>query len=131
MQRSSENMRLDKWLWAARFFKTRANASAAVAGGKVHMNGQRVKASHVVRVGDELEITRGPYQYIIIVSSLSRHRGPATLAQNLYTETPASLACREELAIQRRAQAVQTASPHKRPDKRSRRHIIRFTRRQG
>ena len=130
MSNTPDSMRLDKWLWAARFFKTRPNATEAVNGGKVHFNGQRTKASRAVQCGDELTIQRGPYQYIVIVRAMSKQRGPATLAQTLYEETAESLGARETLAEQRKAQQVQTASPRKRPDKRSRRHIIRFTRRE-
>ena len=130
MSNIPDSMRLDKWLWAARFFKTRPNATEAVNGGKVHFNGQRSKPSRAVQRGDELTIQRGPYQYTVIVRGLSKQRGPATAAQTLYEETAESLAARERLAEQRRAQEVQTAAPHKRPDKRSRRHIIRFTRRE-
>ena len=130
MPNTPDSMRLDKWLWAARFFKTRPNATEAVNGGKVHFNGQRTKASRAVQCGDELTIQRGPYQYIVIVRAMSKQRGPAALAQTLYEETAESLAAREALAEQRKAQQVQTASPDKRPDKRSRRHIIRFTRRE-
>lgn len=130
MPGNPDSMRLDKWLWAARFYKTRANATEAVNGGKVHFNGQRAKPSRVLQCGDELTIQRGPYQYIVIVRAMSKQRGPATLAQTLYEETAESLAAREKLAEQRRAQEVQTASPQSRPDKRSRRHIIRFTRRE-
>ncbi|MDT8404911.1 RNA-binding S4 domain-containing protein [Sulfuriflexus sp.] len=130
MSNTPDSMRLDKWLWAARFFKTRPNATEAVNGGKVHYNGQRSKPSRAVQCGDELTIQRGPYQYTVIIEGLSKQRGPATFAQSLYTETAESLAAREKLAEQRQAQEVQTAAPHKRPDKRSRRHIIRFTRRE-
>lgn len=130
MPNTPDSMRLDKWLWAARFYKTRPNATEAVNGGKVHFNGQRTKPSRAVQCGDELTIQRGPYQYTVIVHALCKHRGPATLAQSLYEETAESLAAREKLAAQRQAQEVQTAAPHTRPDKRSRRHIIRFTRRE-
>ena len=130
MTQQIDNMRLDKWLWAARFFKTRKLATEAIAGGKVHRSGHRVKPSQAVQVGDELEITRGAYRYTVIVEGLNKQRGPASVAQTLYTETPDSQAAREQLASEMRAHAAQTPSPQHRPDKRSRRRIIRFTRKQ-
>lgn len=130
MPNNPDSMRLDKWLWVARFYKTRADASEAVNGGKVHFNGQRAKPSRVLQCGDELTIQRGPYQHIVTVRAMSKQRGSATLAQGLYEESAESLAAREKLAEQRRAQAVQTGAPPSRPDKRSRRHIIHFTRRE-
>jgi len=130
MLNSPDSMRLDKWLWAARFFKTRPSASEAVNGGKVHFNGQRSNPSRAVQLGDELTIQRGPYQYTVIVRGLSKQRGPATAAQTLYEETAESLAARERLAEHGEAPEGRAAAPHKRPDKRSRHHIIRFTRRE-
>jgi ribosome-associated heat shock protein Hsp15 len=82
---------LDKWLWAARFFKTRQIAHEAVAGGKVELNGQRTKPAHPVRAGDRLRIRQGPYLKEILVQALSDQRGPADSARNLYAETEASL----------------------------------------
>lgn len=123
------DVRLDKWLWAARFFKTRALAQQAIAGGKVHVNDQRAKPARGVRVGDSLEITRGVERFEIRVEALSDRRGPATVAAGLYSESPDSLARRqaqaEERSLLRRAAP---APPSGRPDKRARRHIIRFTR---
>lgn len=130
MPNNPDNMRLDKWLWVARFYKTRAEATEAVNGGKVHYNGQRAKPSRVLHCGDELTIQRGPYQYIVTVRAMSKQRGPATLAQGLYEESTESIAAREKLAEQRRALGTQTTGPQSRPDKRSRRHIIQFTRRE-
>jgi len=126
---TDRDVRLDKWLWAARFFKTRGLAQEAIAGGKVHVNGQRAKPARTVRVGDRIDITRGEYRFEIAVDGLSDRRGPASAAAGLYTESAASAARRatiaEEKALQRRAAPVPPAG---RPDKRSRRHIIRFTR---
>ena len=122
------SMRLDKWLWAARFFKTRALATEAVNGGKVHRAGQRVKPSQAVQVGDTLEITRGQYSYSIHVDGLLKQRGPASVAATLYTETAESISLREELANELRLHAAQNPTRERRPDKRSRRRIIRFTR---
>jgi ribosome-associated heat shock protein Hsp15 len=76
-----ENIRLDKWLWAARFFKTRSLAAEAVSGGKIKINGERPKASRIVRQGDQIHIRRGPYEWTIIVKGIARRRGPAARAQ--------------------------------------------------
>jgi len=130
MAENTHSMRLDKWLWAARFFKTRSLATEAVNGGKVHRAGHRVKPSQAIQVGDALEITRGQYNYRIQVNGLMKQRGPARIAMTLYTETPESISTREKLAEQYRLNAAQTPSPQHRPDKRSRRRIIRFTRKQ-
>lgn len=125
----NQEIRLDKWLWVARFFKTRSLARDAIAGGKVHLNGHRTKPSRGLRVGDELEISRGSFRYRIRVDALSDRRGPARDAAGLYTESEESIAIRaalaEEMALKRRAAPVPPAG---RPDKRARRRIIRFTR---
>ncbi len=123
-----DRLRLDKWLWAARFFKTRALASEAVDGGKVHLNGARVKPAHAVRPGDRLEIRRGFDEFEVFVRALSDMRGPAALAQALYEETEASRARREADAERRRLLAAANPRPESRPDKKSRRRIVRFTR---
>lgn len=118
--------RIDKWLWAARFFKTRALATEAVSGGHVHLNGTRVKPSRAVNIGDELTIRKGEQEFAIHVCRLSERRGPAREAQKLYEETPESIARREETAQARRIAAASAPRPEGRPDKRSRRKIIRF-----
>lgn len=123
--------RLDKWLWAARFYKTRALAVEAVSGGKVHVNGARVKPSRSVQAGDRLSITRGEYVYEIEVKALCPRRGPAKEAQLLYEESADSINTRQSLAEERRLQRASQPAPQRRPDKRSRRKIIRFTRKQG
>lgn len=123
-------MRLDKWLWTARFFKTRALATAAVAGGKVHVNGERAKPSHVIRIGECLEITRGHERFEITVRGISGRRGPAEQARRLYEETAASVAMRERYAELRKLAALASPAPVKRPDKKSRRLIHRFKREQ-
>lgn len=124
-------VRLDKWLWAARFFKTRALAIEAVAGGKVHVNGQRVKPSRAVQLGDRVQVRKGPVELTVIVRALSAQRGPAPVARTLYEETPESVAARERLAEQRRLASAATPAPDSRPSKRDRRKIIRFVRGQG
>lgn len=123
---SQQPVRLDKWLWAARFFKTRAQAMAAINGGHVHVNGVRVKPSRTLRSGDELAIRKAGMEFVVIVVALSERRGPAIVAQQLYRETDASRQRREALAEERRLLA--TAAPvARRPDKKGRRQIIRFT----
>jgi ribosome-associated heat shock protein Hsp15 len=121
--------RLDKWLWAARFFKTRGLASEAVKGGKVEINGQKAKPAKTVRVNDELRIKRGPYEYVVTVLKLSGQRGPASVAATLYQESEESTSRREALCQELKAQGWAAAQPPQRPEKRDRRRIIRFTRR--
>ena len=124
----SQSIRLDKWLWAARFFKTRALATEAVSGGKVHLNDNRVKPGREVKVGDSLSIQRGGYTFEITVLGINKQRRPAKEAQLLYEESEDSIAAREEQAEnQRLANSGQPFSDH-RPNKRERRHIVRFTR---
>jgi len=117
-------IRLDKWLWAARFFKTRRLATEAVQGGHVHVNGARVKPARPVLVNDELVITKGLFKFTIHILGLSDKRGSATIAQQLYKETDESIKHREDLNLQRKNQTI--AAPAKRPDKRERAKIIRF-----
>ena len=122
-----ERVRLDKWLWAARFFKTRALANEAVTGGKVHVGDQRCKPAHAVRVGEMLRIQRGPEEYRITVTALSDRRGPASAAALLYEETAASRQQREALREQRRLEHSPFPQPAGRPTKQDRRRIVRFT----
>lgn len=124
-----QRVRLDKWLWAARFFKTRSLATEAISGGKVRVNDQRVKPARAVHPGDRLDIQRGAQQLTVIVTTLSSRRGPASEAAELYEETADSIARREQQTEQRRLLAANTPHPVKRPDKRDRRRIVRFTRR--
>lgn len=119
-------VRIDKWLWAARFFKTRALAAEAVAGGKVKVNGERVKAARALRVNDSLRIHIGPYEYDIRVRGLSARRGPAAQAALLYEESESSQAARKALAMRLAAERRQIIPTHGRPSKKERRQIIRF-----
>ena len=121
-------IRLDKWLWAARFYKTRSLAADAIAGGKVEVNGERAKRSRPVQVGDEIHIRQGPYHHTVVVRELSVRRGPASMAAELYQETGESRAAREELALRLKA-LNQAFGPDKgRPTKRDRREIERLKR---
>lgn len=121
-----EKLRLDKWLWAARFFKTRGLAKAAIEGGKVHLGGQRVKVSKEISVGDTLQIRQGWDEKVILVKALSSQRRGATEAQLLYEETPESLAKREAEAAARKAAGGMIDRPAQRPTKKQRRQIHRF-----
>ena len=123
---NTETVRLDKWLWAARFFKTRALASAAVSGGKVHLNGARVKPSRAVKMDDVFEVRRGYECFKIIVTGLGARRGSAAEAQLLYRETEASVARRRDEAEKRKLALMQRPRSETRPDKKQRRQIRRF-----
>ena len=119
-------LRLDKWLWAARFFKTRSLAKAAIEGGKVQLDGQRVKVSREISVGDSLHIRQGWDQKIVVVRGLSDQRRGAPEAQRLYEETAESVARREEEAAARKAAGGMIDRPAQRPTKKQRRQIHRF-----
>ena len=123
-QNNVESMRVDKWLWAARFFKTRSISKAAIEGGKVHHNSERVKVSKEVRVGMELTIQQGFDRKTIVIKALSAIRGAALIAQQLYAETEVSIARRELLATQRKLHNL--ARPEHRPSKKDRRQISKF-----
>jgi ribosome-associated heat shock protein Hsp15 len=113
-------LRIDKWLWCARFFKSRSQASEAVAGGRVHVNGERVKPSRSIHVDDRLQITRDEVEFEVIVQGIPARRGPAAEARMHYSETPESVAARER----RREQArLAPPAPDGRPDKHARRAL--------
>lgn len=126
----SSKVRLDKWLWAARFFKTRSMAAEAVGGGKVHSNGQRVKPARVVQVGDELRIKRGILEMTVIVQGVSEQRRPAKEAASLYLETEESLCARQRQREERQLLKSIDGNPRPlgRPTKRDRRLIHNFIR---
>ncbi|EHQ51088.1 RNA-binding S4 domain-containing protein [Ectothiorhodospira sp. PHS-1] len=119
-------VRIDKWLWAARFFKTRALAAEAVSGGHVHVNGQRVKPARAVKVGDRLRITRNAEAWEVEVVGLNDRRRPAVEAQALYRESEQSQVRRTEEAEARRLARLAVPHTEHRPDRRDRRHIRRF-----
>jgi len=124
-----DRVRIDKWLWAARFFKTRPLAAQAVNGGRVHVNGERVKASRALNVGDKLEITREEERFAVEVLVLAERRGPASVARELYREGAESVLAREKQREEQRLRAHEPgALPAKRPGKRDRRLIKRFIR---
>ncbi len=126
----NNKVRIDKWLWAARFFKTRSLAAKAVSGGKVHVNEARVKASRLVAVGDRLRINRNNTEFVVDVLALADKRGPAKVAQTLYSETEDSAAAREEIRQQKKVERIVSGHmvPPKRPGKRDRRLIKKFVR---
>lgn len=128
---SAERIRLDKWLWVARFFKTRALAAEAVKGGRVELNGKRSKPGRIVCVGDRLSVRKPPFVHDLQVLSVSLRRGPAAEAAAMYRETPSSRELRERVAAQLRSESAlwRGAAPG-RPTKRDRRRIVRFQRRE-
>ncbi|MDQ6992721.1 MAG: S4 domain-containing protein [Mariprofundus sp.] len=125
---NDQTVRIDKWLWAARFFKTRSLASEMVKGGHIQLNGERAKASRAVKVGDTLSIQRGDEQFIVDIIALAGKRGSATIAHSLYNETKPSILNREKQHELRKLHAASAPAPEKRPDKKARRQIIRFQR---
>jgi ribosome-associated heat shock protein Hsp15 len=128
----SDHLRLDKWLWQARFYKTRSLATAAINGGKVHLNAERVKAAHRVRIGDSLSLSLQGIVAEFEVLALPSRRGPAAEAQACFAETPASAARRAALREQQRlAEASRPRPSSGRPDKRDRRRLLRLQREQS
>jgi len=121
-----DSVRLDKWLWAARFFKTRGLASEAVAGGKVHLNGSRTKPAKPVQVGDALRVRIGPYDWFVTVRAVTERRGPPRDAQLLYDETADGRAARERLAEAHKIAPAPAYRGKGRPTKKQRREIERL-----
>jgi ribosome-associated heat shock protein Hsp15 len=128
-----ERARVDKWLWAARFYRTRSAATEAVLGGHVHVNGARVKPARELVVGDRLEIRRREQRWTIVVTGLAERRGPASAAAALYEETPESAAERQRRSAERRLSEPLGADLGARPTKRDRRRLdaLRHARRRG
>jgi ribosome-associated heat shock protein Hsp15 len=125
----NEETRIDKWLWAARFFKTRALAAEAVNGGKVEVNGARAKPSRAVRPGDAINVRRGLYEWTVVVKHVAKLRGPAAQAQLLYQETEASVRRREAAIARLKLERPPEFDDSGRPSKKNRRAIARFTKR--
>lgn len=122
-----DRMRIDKWLWAARFFKTRSLATQAIDNGRVKLNGERVKPARELRPGDRLELHVGEFDWVLTVRGLSMQRGPAPVAQQLYEEDPGSQARRQQQIAERKLAGNPAAEIRGRPTKRDRRQIHRFT----
>lgn len=125
-EKPSDGVRLDKWLWAARFYKTRALAREMVDGGKVHYNGQRSKPGKVVELNAELTLRQGNDERTVVVADISAQRRPASEAQQLYRETDASIEKREKMAQARKMNALTMPHPDRRPDKKERRDLMKF-----
>jgi ribosome-associated heat shock protein Hsp15 len=124
---AADRVRIDKWLWAARFFKTRSLATDAVDGGKVAINGEGAKPAKPVKIGDEVRVRVGPYEHVLVVRGLAERRGAPAVAQALYEERPDSIAARERLREQLRlAPATFTYEEKGRPTKKDRRELQRF-----
>jgi ribosome-associated heat shock protein Hsp15 len=121
-----DSVRLDKWLWASRFFKTRKNAVDAISGGKVHFNGARTKPSRNIHIGDELDITRENYRYHVEVIALNDKRRPAKEAQLLYQESDASIKAREDEQALRKMHSASVRQSDKKPNKKERRQMNKW-----
>jgi len=126
-----DGVRIDTWLWAARFFKTRGLANEAVTGGRAHLNGARVKPSKEVRRGNTIELSIGEVRWTVVVAAVADKRGPASIAATLYHETPDSIAARERQTEARRLLPAPAASAGARPTKQARRRIESINRRAG
>jgi ribosome-associated heat shock protein Hsp15 len=125
-QMTSDSVRIDKWLWAARFFKTRSMATDAVDSGKVRLNGDRIKPARGVKAGDTLDIDNGATEWEVVVQALSDKRGSASVAQTLYSETERSIAERQTKAEQRKLFREPSEAIKGRPTKRDRRQLDKF-----
>jgi ribosome-associated heat shock protein Hsp15 len=128
---SARTLRVDRWLWCARFYKSRAQAAEAVAGGRVHVNGARVKPSRALRIGDRVAVSLHGRDVEFDVKTIPSRRGPATEAQACYEETPDSVERGLRWREQHRLAALAAPRPDDRPDKKSRRELIELARRQG
>ncbi|WP_294088835.1 ribosome-associated heat shock protein Hsp15 [uncultured Actinobacillus sp.] len=125
-EHAENDIRLDKWLWAARFYKTRSIAKAMIEGGKVHYNGQRTKTSKTVEIGATIKLRQGNEEKEVLVIALSDQRRGAPEAQQLYQETEKSIKTREALAFARKANALSMPHPDRRPNKKERRDLVKF-----
>ncbi|WP_029569227.1 ribosome-associated heat shock protein Hsp15 [Pantoea ananatis] len=125
-EKPGEGVRLDKWLWAARFYKTRSIAREMIEGGKVHYNGQRSKPSKLVERDAELTLRQGNEERTVVIAEISEQRRPASEAQLLYRETEASIEKREKVALARKMNALTMPHPDRRPDKKERRDLMKF-----
>ena len=123
MTETDDRVRIDKWLWAARFYKTRSLAAEAIAGGKVQVNGERVKRAKPMQIGDEVRIRQGPYEHQVVVRQISERRGPASEATRMYEEKPESRAAREAMALQLKTLHAAFVPERGRPTKKDRREI--------
>jgi len=128
MDETPNETRIDKWLWAARFFKTRSQATAAVSGGKVEVNGDAAKPARTVKVGDRVRLRLGPTEYRLTVTAIGERRGSAEVAQSLYVELPESLAERQRVASERRFASAPSYEEKGRPSKKDRRELERWRR---
>ena len=122
-----DKVRLDRWLWAARFYKTRSQAAEAVSGGKVHVNDERAKRAKLVGKGDRVRVRHGPYEFLLTVTGLAERRGSAKIAATLYVEDPEGLAARTKLSEQLRVAPPPMFEGKGRPTKRDRRDLERLT----
>jgi len=125
-EKPTAGVRLDKWLWAARFYKTRALAREMVDGGKVHYNGQRSKPSKIVELNALITLRQGNDERVVVVKSIIEQRRPASEAMLLYEETAQSIEKREKVALARKLNALTMPHPDRRPDKKERRDLMRF-----
>lgn len=125
-EKPAEAVRLDKWLWAARFYKTRAAARQMIEGGKVHYNGQRSKPSKIVEPDAELTLRQGNDERTVVVRLVGDQRRPASEAQQMYAETAQSIEKREKIALARKMNALSMPHPDRRPDKKERRDLMKF-----
>jgi ribosome-associated heat shock protein Hsp15 len=128
MAETPTETRIDKWLWAARFFKTRSQATAAVSGGKVEVNGDAAKPARTVKIGDRVRLRLGPTEFRLTITGIAERRGSAEVAQGLYVEAPESLAERQRIASERRFSTAPSYEEKGRPSKKDRRELERWRR---